>query len=377
MIKITIAKKLFYTIKPAGIIIMKPTYNIHKSYDENYNHGPDFQGKFPDKLPNKPIKLWGYEINSPLGIPAGPLLNAKYIKLYANLGFDLPVYKTLRTIQRNAHPKPNCLIVNRNTALAKEDINTVIHPLINQHIEQDNISITNSFGMPSKAPEIWQADIEVANASISPNQLMIVSCVGTPIEIRSIIEDYALCAKLAVEAGAKAIELNFSCPNVTTKEGSIYQDPEFSSQISKAVKQSIGQIPLMIKMGYIENLELLNKIIKANAPYIDGIAAINTISMKVTTTDGKQALPGPGRLNSGICGRIIKSIGLTMTQRLHQIRQQNNYDFVICGVGGITSSDDFNDYFLAGADIAMSATGAMWNPYLALDWRQNNLRELN
>jgi dihydroorotate dehydrogenase (NAD+) catalytic subunit len=349
---------------------MIPTYNIHKSYDENYNNGPDFSGEMPKSIKNKPIKLWGHVINSPLGIPAGPLLNAEYINLYAKLGFDLPIYKTVRTIQRDSHPKPNCLLVDRENALLESDIGSQIYSAKEQDTDKKSISITNSFGIPSKPIEIWQSDIEKANNTMDKNQLMIVSCVGTPLPERNIIEDYVLCATLAVEAGAKAIELNLSCPNVTSKEGSIYQDKELSSIISKAVKNAIKDTPLMIKIGYISDLDLLGEIIKANAPYVDSIAAINTISMQAINQFGQQALPGKGRLNSGICGKIIKDIGLQMTKNLYTIKQKNNYDYTICGVGGITSPSDFDDYLNAGANIVMSATGAMWNPYLALEWRK-------
>jgi len=35
------------------------------------------------------------------------------------------------------------------------------------------------------------------------------------------------------------------------------------------------------------------------------------------------------------------------------------------GVGGIVNTKDFNQYKNKGADVMMSATGAMWNPELA------------
>jgi dihydroorotate dehydrogenase (NAD+) catalytic subunit len=127
----------------------------------------------------------------------------------------------------------------------------------------------------------------------------------------------------------------------------------------------------MIKMGYIANEHKALEIIKANAPFVDGIAAINTISMQARKKDGAQALPGEGRLNSGICGSIIKNLALEMTSRIHKIRQQHKFDFVLCGVGAIVSPKDIDDYLNAGADLAMSATGAMWNPLLAHDWQMH------
>ncbi|HTE48526.1 MAG TPA: hypothetical protein VK675_01300 [Candidatus Paceibacterota bacterium] len=47
------------------------------------------------------------------------------------------------------------------------------------------------------------------------------------------------------------------------------------------------------------------------------------------------------------------------------LRKKNGYSYTIIGVGGVSTPSDFFEYRDAGADIVMSATGAMWNPYLA------------
>ncbi|MCF6807059.1 hypothetical protein L3V79_01490 [Thiotrichales bacterium 19S9-12] len=359
------------------------TYRIEESYQWNYENGPIFEGELPKRYHIKPINIWDFEINSPIGIPAGPLLNANFVALYARLGFDLPVYKTVRTVERQAHQAPNCCYLKDSHLLSEADILTSTITQKNQPQNISEISITNSFGIPSKSVESWQADIELANYSIDKNQLLIVSCVGTPnLEERNIIEDYTLCSQLAVEAGAKAIELNLSCPNVISKEGSIYQDPLLSSKITQAVKQAIGPVPLMIKIGYFDSERKLDDVIKANASFIDGISAINTIPMLVKDEFGNQALPGEGRLKSGVCGHVIHKLSVDMVKKIAKLKQINRYDFIICGCGGVMKQEEFNHFLDAGADIAMSATGAMWDPYLAHKWHlaqtdkfnQNNLK---
>jgi dihydroorotate dehydrogenase len=354
--------------------MLHPTYDTNKSYIENYNSGPEVNFKIPKRVFRSTTKIWGFTLNSPIGVPAGPLLNSKYIELYSKLGFDIPVYKTVRTISRNSHAKPNCLMIDSSKQLTEKNIGQDIYPSDSSPKTVEEIAITNSFGIPSQSIEVWQKDIEKANKSLSKNQVMIVSCVGTPLEERDIINDFVFCAQKAIEAGARAIELNYSCPNVLSKEGSIYQDPSLSSTISQAVKRVIGHTPLMIKIGYIPTITHLENIIRANAPYIDGIAAINTISMKARSRNNDSALLGEGRLNSGICGSIIKDLALKMTGRINKIRQEGKYDFVLCGVGGIVKSGDINDYLDAGADIIMSGTGAMWNPLLAHEWQKQKTK---
>src|SRR5271155_2743976 len=93
---------------------MLPIYDKNKTYLENAEEGPFFSGEIPELLPAKePIDFLGFRLNSPLGVPAGPLLNSKWIALAAKLGFDLPTYKTIRSFQYLGHPLPNILFVDR------------------------------------------------------------------------------------------------------------------------------------------------------------------------------------------------------------------------------------------------------------------------
>ena len=76
-------------------------------------------------------------------------------------------------------------------------------------------------------------------------------------------------------------------------------------------------------------------------------------------------MPGQGRLVAGVCGEPIKWAGLDMVRRLVKLRQENGLNYEVTGVGGVTTPEDYKLYRDAGADVVMSATGAMWNPFLA------------
>ncbi len=350
---------------------MKSTYDIDKTYDENYDEGPFFTEKKPVLTSSKQkIKILDFELNSPLGVPAGPLLNSNYIKLYAELGFDIPVYKTVRTDYRLVHPAPNCVYVDTDGQLTMDRIGGDLFQKQDLPKDLSEITITNSFGMPSKSVKEWQADVELANSYLKSGQVMPVSITGTPGSGVDLADDYARCAMMAVEAGAKIIEANYSCPNVDTGEGAIFCDPESSAKISEKIRQVIGNTPFFVKFGFFGNKEILQEVVVKNAPFIDGIAGINTITMNVYKEGGGQALEGKSRLKSGLCGAGIRDLSMKFTRDLAQIKEAGNYDFVICGVGGITTADDFFDRLEAGADIAMSATGAMWDPRLAMEFRK-------
>ncbi|MBN4054737.1 dihydroorotate dehydrogenase [Nitrospira defluvii] len=343
-----------------------PTYRIDLSYEDNYKRGPFFSQKIPRRTIVKRHLLLGFEVNSRIGVPAGPLLNSNWIKTYAALGFDLPVYKTVRTCFMPSHPSPNCLILDLKEAIQEKEIGGRLTTAPN--FGQDwtgEISITNSFGMPSRDPKEWQEDVAKAKNYLDHGQILIVSVVGTPGQGNDLAEDYALGASMAVDAGADIVEINLSCPNVISGEGILFTDPGASSRVSSIVKKKIGATPLLIKMGYIPNPALLEKVVTANASHVEGIASVNTLPFEVVQADGSPALQGKGRLRSGVCGAAIKSCAMTQARRLVDLKNKKHFDFIIVGVGGAMTTHDIRAYFDLGVDAVMSATGAMWDPYLA------------
>ncbi|MDH5527487.1 MAG: dihydroorotate dehydrogenase [Nitrospirota bacterium] len=350
---------------------LSPTYDITKSYDENYADGPFFSGDLPPAPKGEPgYRFLDFPVHAPIGVPAGPLLNANYIDLYARLGFDLPVYKTVRSIQRACHPAPNCLYLKDAGSLTPERFSERLVATAKEPAHPADISITNSFGMPSKQPDTWMEDMEKARNGMGPGQVFIASCVGTPgVAGGDLPADYARTAAMAREAGAQVVEINLSCPNVTSGEGSIYTDSEFTQRIARETARVLGPVPLMVKVGYYTDPNVLAEVLRAVAPFVAGVAGINTLSFEVVDESGQQALPGEGRLRSGICGAAIRECGLTQARTMVEMKAVEKYDFAIVGVGGIMTPADIDAYLAVGVDAVMSATGAMWDPYLAKNWR--------
>jgi dihydroorotate dehydrogenase len=223
--------------------------------------------------------------------------------------------------------------------------------------------------VPSKESEIWQEDVKKAIAYQGNGQVLVLSFMGTVRENQTaeeFIADYKLTAKLAIETGAKILEVNLSCPNIGN-EGLVCYDLNITEKICKAIRGEIGDTPLILKVGYYKNYEDIKKLTAIADKYAQAISAINTIPAEVVDKDGQQALPGTNRLRSGICGASIKWAGLEMVTKLNKVRKESGTNFKIIGVGGVMVPDDFFEYMKAGADFVMSATGAMWNPYLARD----------
>ncbi|MFW5703461.1 MAG: hypothetical protein ACOCXQ_01380 [Patescibacteria group bacterium] len=347
-------------------MIHPPFYDTNKSYEENLKKGP-FAG-FSDNLSYRQkgepeYDFFGHTVYLPFGIPAGPLPNSAFIKAAFEKGFDLPYYKTVRTRPHSCHPWPNVVPVEveGDLTLEKASKGLVVADEFN-----DPLAITNSFGVPSFDPDIWQPDMQKAIEAAGKGQVMIASFQGTNRGegVDAFIKDHVLGARLVKETGAKILEVNYSCPNEGTSNMLCF-DKDRVITISQAIKDEIGNTPLLIKLAYFPDDQFLRDYVTEIGRIVDGFSVINTIPAEIRTREGEQALPGEGRLRSGVCGAPIKWAGVDMVRRIKALRDELGYSFMIVGTGGVTRTEDYTEYRDAGADAVMSATGAMWNPYLA------------
>jgi dihydroorotate dehydrogenase (NAD+) catalytic subunit len=355
-------------------------------------------------LVKRPAKIAGYPVDFPLGLPASVLAsNSQWIKFYARRGFDILTYKTVRTVYRESHPFPNWVFVKNPEEVAKNFQAW-------QYTDRKgfsgaraigckgfwpatlaNLSMANSFGVPSLLPDWWMEDIREARKAVREgHQVLIVSVVGSkaglpddPVAVRrqTIAEDFIAAALKAKAAGADIIEANFSCPNVSGDPvGDLYHDAADSAYVSHALKSAIAPTPLFVKIGYLPAIGL-REFVELNTA-IDGIVAINTISASVVDDNGQQTFPD-GTINSakvsrekaGISGWAIKERAKEVTQNLVAIRndlcRQGRKPFTILSVGGIVTPEECWERLsvLGESDGVESCTGALLNPYLGLQIR--------
>lgn len=352
-------------------MLRAPFYDPKKTYYENWEQGPfnDFAAGVVVASEAKPrFDFFGHKILYPLGIPAGPLLNGKFVKAALDKGFDVPVHKTVRSHTRISNDWPNVLAADIPGDLTLE---MAKKPIVVTDEYKEPLSITNSFGNPSYEPDVWSKDLSGAVAHAKPGQLVMCSFEGTKWEGYSsndYINDWANGMQMLKDAGVNVVEANFSCPNEGAAQLLCFDIPKVKT-VADAIKNKIGDTPLVIKIAYFDEPSL-RELVKETGTIVDGYSAINTIAAPVVNPDGSQALPGAHRIKSGICGHAVKWAGLDMTRRLKALREEMQMNYTIIGCGGVTIPADFKEYRDAGADVVMTATGAMWNGYLAKEIKE-------
>lgn len=352
-------------------MLRPPFFDPNKTYYENWEQGP-FGGfadgvVFPAEKEQR-FDFLGFKLNYPLGIPAGPLLNGKFVDAALDKGFDVPVHKTVRSRTHPCNEWPNVLGAEIEGDLS---IERAQKPITVRNEYTEPLSITNSFGNPSYEPEVWQNDLRKSIAHARGGQLVMCSFEGTKREGMSsedYFDDWASGMQMLKDAGVKVVEANFSCPNEGAAQLLCFDVPKVKI-VADRIKNKIGDTKLVIKIAYFDEPSL-RALAKEVGNVVDGFSAINTIPAPVVNPDGSQALPGAHRVKSGICGAAVKWAGLDMTRRLKSLREEFSMRYGIIGCGGVTVPKDFKEYRDAGADVVMSATGAMWDPYLAKEIKE-------
>jgi dihydroorotate dehydrogenase len=339
-----------------------PRYDPTQSYRWNYEHAPqpvegitvpDVQGAWT---------FCGHPVGSPLGIAAGPLLNGQWVLYYAALGYDVLTYKTTRSAPRECYPLPNLQpVASPELRRSGEKIRTA---------DEMRGSWAISFGMPSMSPDVWRRDVAWTRERLPKDKLLSVSVVASAQpdwSLERVAGDFATCARWALDSGADCIETNFSCPNVATCDGQLFQQPEAAGLVAQCVREAIGATPYLIKIGLVESTTLAAQLLAAVAPHVDALAMTNCISAQVSGPDHELMFDGAAR---GIGGDCIRAASVSQVACFSTLARDKGYKVRLIGVGGISSERHLSEYLAAGAEAVQLATAAMIDPLVGLRIRQ-------
>ena len=201
-----------------------------------------------------------------------------------------------------------------------------------------------------------------------PNKVLIASIMG------SNEEDFFELAKLVTEAGADMIELNFSCPQMTSHAmgSDVGSNPELCEKYCKAVRRAT-KLPFMAKMtpNITDMCEPAYASILGGA---NGISAINTIKSIINVDlahhvglpiiDGKSSI-------SGYSGKAVKPVALRFIQQMRTDPRLK--DVEISGIGGVETWEDAAEFILLGAKNIQVTTAIMQYGYRIIDDLTNGL----
>jgi len=183
------------------------------------------------------------------------------------------------------------------------------------------------------------------------------SC-GAPVVVSiagGTVDEFILLAeKLDIETGIAAIELNISCPNVSHGVD-FATDPHLCRQVVEGVR-SATQLPVIAKLT--PNVTDITVVAQAAADGgADAVTLINTCQGIAVDWRKQRTLLGNGI--GGLSGPAIKPIALRC---VHQVYK--SVGIPIIGVGGIMTTDDCMEFFIAGASAIQIGTASFAEPVI-------------
>lgn len=171
--------------------------------------------------------------------------------------------------------------------------------------------------------------------------------------------EYATVAERLAAAGADALEVNLSCPNVERGGLHFGGDPETAAAVTQAVRQVAGNLPVFVKLGVMgaDVVEIAGAVATAGA---SGVSLINTLPG--LAVDWRRRRPILGNITGGLSGPAIKPVALWAVWRVYAATR-----LPIIGMGGIMSAADALEFIVCGATAVAAGTGNFVNPRLTME----------
>jgi dihydropyrimidine dehydrogenase (NAD+) subunit PreA len=196
-----------------------------------------------------------------------------------------------------------------------------------------------------------------------PQKIVIASIMGQT------LQDWALLAHMAEEAGLDAVELNFSCPQMGLEGmgSDVGQNVELVMHYTSYVKKRIS-LPVIVKMT--PNITHISQPAVASAlAGADAISAINTIK-SVTMSDSSMVFRQ--RTVSGYSGRAVKPIAL---RYILEMAKNPILEYTpLSGIGGIETWKDALEFLQLGCTNVQVCTAVMQYGYRIIDDLTEGLR---
>lgn len=219
-----------------------------------------------------------------------------------------------------------------------------------------------------KGVEHWLDDMAAIKKTF-PDRVLIASILygGAPIEAQ-----WRMVAAQCQQAGADALELNFSCPHGSAESGGqaeIGTHPEVMAIVLGWVRQSTT-LPLYVKLPPVSDIITGSRTCAEHGA--DGISLINTISsipgIDIETWQPLLAVEGESAFG-GMSGRMVKPLALRCVAQAAQATR-----LPISGMGGITTWQDAVEFMLVGASTVQICSAVMEKGYGIIDGLCNGLR---
>jgi dihydroorotate dehydrogenase (NAD+) catalytic subunit len=204
----------------------------------------------------------------------------------------------------------------------------------------------NAIGLQNPGID-WYLDHEVAKFASRPCKV-VGSVAGFS------VDDYAYVAqRLAARSEIHALEVNISCPNVASEGETFACDPNLTSRVVKAVRATTDKTLIVKLSPNVTDIAAIAR--EAESAGADALAVINTV--RAMAIDVNTCKPRLGNVTGGLSGPAIRPIAVLAVYEVARAVK-----IPIVGQGGIETTSDALEFFLAGASAVSIGTANFTDP---------------
>jgi dihydropyrimidine dehydrogenase (NAD+) subunit PreA len=295
-------------------------------------------------MPTLEVEFLGFKMNNPFILASAPPVNTiEMIERAFEQGWGGAVTKTIPLEKVPVH-----------------DVSPRIHSIGFPGFEADARKVY-AFGnielVSEKHADYWMAGITRLRKHW-PDRFVMASIMADG----SAQGDWVELAQRSEQAGAVAVELNFSCPHGGMPPhavgAAIGQDPVIAARIVRWVREAV-KIPVLVKLtAAVSDLRQLGRVlVDAGA---DGFCTINSfpvlLGVDLQTYSPLPSVCGKGNLG-GYTGRALKPIALRATSEIAPLGKP------VSGCGGLTTWEDAAEFVLLGATTLQVCSAVMLEGY--------------
>ena len=304
----------------------------------------NFIPNLPDENKYDPLfetKLFGKDIENPIGMAAGFDKNAEVYNSLFKLGFGFVEVGTITPLKQYGNPKPRVFRLVEDEAL------------INR-LGFNNLGAENIINKIKKNKKIG-----ILGVNIGPNK-----------DSENRIEDYLKCLKIFHQV-ADYITINISSPNTENlrKFHNQKQLDNLLKDIKKEKQNLNSKIPIVVKVSpdiIDSEIDEISQVLLGNN--VNGIIISNTSdSTRESLTNIQKHQRG------GLSGKPIKIKSNILISKFYKLLKGK---IKIIGVGGVDSGASAYEKFLAGANYVQLYTGMVYRGPNIVSMIKKELREL-
>jgi dihydroorotate dehydrogenase (NAD+) catalytic subunit len=213
--------------------------------------------------------------------------------------------------------------------------------------------LMNSIGLENPGiPAFIEKDLPYVQELQKQGLIVIANLSG------SSVDEYAEGARLLDMCGVDMVELNISCPNVTSGGMAFGLDPETASYVARIVRKALHK-PLIVKLS--PNAPDITAVASACiAAGADALSLVNTFKAIAIDVENRKLVFD--NVSAGLSGPAIRPIALRMVWELAE-----SVAVPIIGLGGIACTNDALEFLLAGAKAVQVGTATFANPAAMLE----------